>query len=571
MKFLRTNPYLRNRYLAAIVAGLLLTGGFPKIDIAGCAWIAPGLMAVAALGKAGAERWRIGYVAGLAHYLSMLDRLLFIPYRWNGIPFGPALGWIALSAFVALFTAAWVWLVTIPTRGAGAAAATSVVSEPELWGPGAGLPRSWLGRTFWALFGAASWVALEMVLARIFGGFPWDLLGVSQYRMVTLIQVASITGVYGVSFIIVWVSLALVSAALMVLRRPTARSVWIGELFVPLMVVAALFNHGLRIIRGQPPAQRTVSVTLVQPSIPQTTIWDPRLDTNRFNELVAYTDQILTNKTDVLIWPESAVPKMVRYDQDTFDAISGLAKRHGVWMIIGSDDAEPRQDDPEGPPDYFNSSFLISPEGRLEERYRKRSLVIFGEYVPFERWLPFLKWFTPTQGGFKAGTGPVPFRIRNPDINASVLICFEDVFPQIGRLAVDGDTDFLVNITNDGWFGNSAAQWQQAATGLFRAVENRVPLIRCCNNGVSCWIDAQGRIRQVLRDAFGTVYGKGYLIAQVDLPEGDQARTLTYYTRHGDVFGWACVAITGVVLVAGPGRSLVRRLRRGRAPKVREP
>jgi apolipoprotein N-acyltransferase len=397
-----------------------------------------------------------------------------------------------------------------------------------------------------------------MVLARIFGGFPWDLLGVSQYRLVPLIQVASVTGVYGVSFLVVWVSLAFVSAGLMVIRRPVTRSVWVGELFLPLITVALLFAQGLRCVTAQPKAERAVNVTFIQPSIPQTTIWDPDSDTNRFRELVAYTEKVLTNETDILIWPESAVPKMVRYDQDTFDAISGLAQRHRMWMIIGSDDAEPRGEDPKAGIDYFNSSFLVSPEGQLVERYRKRSLVIFGEYVPLERWLPFLHWFTPVQGGFTPGTGPMPFRLGQLRITTSVLICFEDIFPQLGRAGEEADIDFLVNITNDGWFGHSAAQWQHAATALFRAVENRVPLLRCCNNGVSCWIDAQGRLRQILRDDAGTVYGKGAMTVRIELPEKG-TRPVTYYRRHGDVFGWTCTAIAAAVMLVVIGNAIRRR------------
>jgi apolipoprotein N-acyltransferase len=368
--------------------------------------------------------------------------------------------------------------------------------------------------------------------------------------MTPLIQVASVTGVYGVSFLIIWVSLSLLSAALMTVRRPTSRSVWVAELFLPVLLTAVLFNLGFRQINRQPPVERTLRVMLVQPSIPQTLIWDPNQDTNRFNQLVEYTAGILTNKSDVVIWPESAVPKMLRYDTNTFNAITKLARDHGVWMIIGSDDAELRrgsgnQDEAH----YFNSSFLVSPDGHIRERYIKRNLVIFGEYVPLRRWLPFLKWFTPVEGGFTAGTGPVEFNLEELEVKTAVLICFEDVFPQLARLDVKPDTDFLVNITNDGWFGESAAQWQQAATGLFRAVENRVPLIRCCNNGLTCWIDGYGRIREILRDQQGKVYGQGYLRAEIPILGPGQTHALTFYTKHGDIFGWGCLGISSALLV----------------------
>jgi apolipoprotein N-acyltransferase len=136
--------------------------------------------------------------------------------------------------------------------------------------------------------------------------------------------------------------------------------------------------------------------------------------------------------------------------------------------------------------------------------------------------------------------------LRNLNARTSVLICFEDIFPQLARGDVGPDTDFLVNITNDGWFGDSAAQWQQAATSVFRAVENRVPLIRCSNNGLTCWVDANGRLRQVFRDDGGTIYGPGFMTAQIPLAAPGQAHALTFYNRHGDWFGWTCVGIAAL-------------------------
>ncbi len=548
----------------AVFAGLLLTAAFPKLGIAGCAWVAPGLLAAAALGQAGGERFRIGFVGGLSHYLSMLYWLLLIPYRWHGIPLAPAVGWLALSSVLALFTATWVWLVGWPklqseVRGSkpeglpgSAVQGSGATAEGAGWafeGVAQLLPATWMGRLSWGFSGAAAWVALEMVMARVLGGFPWDLLGVSQYGLVPLIQIASWTGVYGVSFLVAWVSLSLLAAAVGLLSHEAARSAWVGELLVPVLLTAVAFNLGFRAVRKATPLPRTLRATLIQPSIPQTVIWDPGADTKRFRELVRFSDEVLTNATDLLIWPESAVPKLLRYDKDTFEAITGLAQRHKVWMIIGSDDAEPRRG--AGNPDeadYFNSSFLISPEGKLLDRYVKRNLVIFGEYLPLQHWLPFLKYFTPIQGGFTPGTGPVEFDLENLGVKTGVLICFEDVFPQLGRSDVRPDTAFLVNITNDGWFGQSAAQWQHAVTALFRAVENGVPLIRCCNNGLTCWIDGRGRIRQVLRDAQHTVYGPGAMAAEIPVPLPGQAHSLTFYTRHGDWFGWGCVAAGALTL-----------------------
>src|SRR6185436_17418691 len=124
---------------------------------------------------------------------------------------------------------------------------------------------------------------------------------------------------------------------------------------------------------------------------PQTLIWDQTKDEERFQNLIQLSRDALTNRTDLLLWPEAAIPKLFRYDKSTYETVTGLARQNRVWIIVGADDAQPRQD---GKADYFNSSFLINPEGEVVQGYKKRGLVIFGEYIPLVRWLPFMKFFT---------------------------------------------------------------------------------------------------------------------------------------------------------------------------------
>jgi apolipoprotein N-acyltransferase len=537
------------RYPFAILAGLIMAAAFPKIGVAGFAWIGPGLLVGSTLGTRGLESFSLGYVGGLAYYLAGLYWLLAIPYRWHGIPLGPAAGWLALSSYLALYPAAWVWLVgsvhrSISTRPN---AETSISVAPSLSGA---LPDAWIHRSLWTLYGATAWVALEMIVARLFSGFPWDLFGVSQYQMLPLIQIVSFTGIYGISFLLVWVSLSLLSAVVLLLRRPGQRSVWITEIFLPVLVVAFLFNFGLRQLRHSEKPARTIKVTFVQPSIPQTLIWDPTQDDQRFRRLIQLSEQALTNKTDLLLWPEAGIPRLLRYDKDIFEAVTGLARKHHVWLMVGSDDAEPlRNSTNPNDAQYFNSSFLIDPNGRLANGYKKRNLVIFGEYVPLARWLPFMKFLTPISGGFTPGDRPVPFELTDLKVKTSPLICFEDVFPQLVRECAQPDTDFLVNMTNDGWFGETAAPWQHATTAFFRAVENHLPLLRCTNTGLTCWVDAQGRLRQLCRDQAGTVYGPAIMTAEIPLLPDGQRRPRTFYNLHGDWFGWTCVAVTSFMLL----------------------
>ena len=499
----------------------MLALSFQKTNIAGFAWIAPALILFIARGENG---FRLGYLAGLAHYLISLSWLLKISESLQGpAKFYPVLGWIALAAYLALYPAAWGW----------------IVSSREL------RISTWRTRTARALFAAAAWVTLEMIVARMFSGFPWNLLGASQHKLLPLIQIASCSGVYGVSFLVVWLSASLLNVFDSWLAQPSARHVWLKELALPIFVVALVYAFGLHQIRAASPAARTLRIALVQPSIPQTMIWNESDSGRRFVELLQLTEAALTNKPDLVIWPEAAVPTQVRKDKSVAEVIAQLAIRNNAWFIIGSDDSDRR-----GTNDiYFNSSFLVSPRGEFISTYRKRRLVIFGEYVPLADWLPFIKYLTPITGGFTAGERPVTFDLGELSVKTSVLICFEDVFPHYAREHATNEIDFLVNITNDGWFGESSAQWQHAANAAFRTIENGVPLVRCANNGVSCWIDLFGGMNDVFFDNSRDVYRAGFKIISVPIAAAEEKSRRTFYNRYGDVFGWSCVGVTTFVLL----------------------
>ena len=523
------------KWILAAVSGLLLAMAFPGTNISGLAWIAPALMLAAALGTSGGESFRLGYVAGLAFWLASLHWLLFIPV--TGFPI---LGWLALSAFIALFQGVWVWLCwkcfPLASSSRREEAPTSTFANT-----------SRLQRLRWTLLCAALWVALEMIRSRIFSGFPWSLLGASQFQMTPLLQISSFTGVYGVSFLIVWTSMSFLCAALLMLRAQTSRTMLFGEVMPPLLVVSLVFAKGYFQITHAPEPERLVRLTTIQPSIPQTMIWDSSANEERFAELIALSDTALTsNQTDVLLWPEAALPEL---SQTSFTALTNLAGTHKTWFIFGADDVQYRpgainEDDLI----FFNAAWLLNPQGEMIDTYHKRRLVIFGEYIPLVRWLPFLAWFTPIGGGFEAGTNTTQFVFGEPPIVSAPLICFEDCFPHGAREHVTEKTDLLINLTNDGWFGDGAEQWQHAANAVFRAIENGLPLVRSCNNGLTCWIDPQGRIREIFRDEQGTIYGRGFTTFTV--PIASASRPPTFYTRHGDVFGWGCVAIAAWALLS---------------------
>ena len=548
MSNLSSTSLPRLRYPLALGAGLLLAAAFPNFSIAGFAWIAPGLMLAAAIGAAGKQSFRLGYVAGFAFWLASLYWLLLIPVAWF-----PILGWVALAAYNALFQAAWVWLCwkgfpsSVIREPQHATRNTQHTSQSLLTSAAAMHETSRLSRLRWTLLCAALWVALEMIRSRFLSGFPWSLLGVSQFQMTPLLQISSFTGVYGVSFLVVWTSVSLFCAGVMLLRPKASRSTLAAEVMLPFLAVAIVFATGYHRITHVPETTRSIRLTSIQPSIPQTMIWDSSANDQRFAELLTLTEVALSNRSDALLWPETALPEL---NDASFTVLTNLAAQHQVWFLFGADDVLLR---PGATNDtdviFFNGAWMLSPRGLIADNYHKRRLVIFGEYIPLADWLPFIKWFTPITGSFSAGTNAAQFPLRDLGVTAAPLICFEDVFPHGAREHVTDETDLLVNLTNDGWFGESAEQWQHAANAVFRAIENGVPLVRSCNNGLTCWVDPQGRLRDIFRDERGTIYGKGF--TTFTIPLGAAPHQATFYNRHGDVFGWACVVLAGLAVAIG--------------------
>ena len=538
------------RYALSGAAGILLALAFPNAGIAGFAWIAPGILLASALGCTGAQAFRLGYAGGVAHYLASLNWLLFIPF-----PAGAVAGWLALSGYLALYPAAWVWICwrLFPRRifdsNRTDEAGSLLTASGKLIEQFAAT--SILQRAIWALACAIFWVALEMLRARLLTGFPWNLLGVSQSRILPVIQIASLTGVYGVSFLMAWFSVALVCACAALIARPASGRFWLGDILLPLVAVGLAGGFGVKKITGAKAATNTMKIALIQPSIPQTLIWDPKENTNRFQHLLRLTEAALKEKPSLLVWPEAAVPNILRFEPEAFESVRKLAIDHRVWMILGADDAVAKVGSATGREfDFYNSSFLIDPTGETAAMYRKRRLVIFGEYVPLVRWLPFLKYLTPIGEGFKCGDAPVPFALPDLNVKTSVLICFEDAFPHLASEHAGPESDFLLNLTNDGWFGESAAQWQHAANAVFRAVENGLPLVRCGNNGLSCWVDSLGGLHEVFFRETQDIYGAGFKLAEVPIQGRQGKREPTFYNRHGDWFGWGCVGLAAGLVAA---------------------
>jgi apolipoprotein N-acyltransferase len=309
-----------------------------------------------------------------------------------------------------------------------------------------------------------------------------------------------------------------------------------------LLVATVLFGKGQMV--SAETHRREIRVSIVQGNIEQSIKWDPG-----FQERTIAIHNRLTREAgrgaDLIVWPETAVPFFLREGGPLSQQVLDLAKEMQSYLLVGSPD---RTRDISSR--YYNSAFLISPEGKIVQKYDKIHLVPFGEYVPLKSLLFFVQKMATGIGDFSPGQAFTVFEA--PAGRFGVLICFEAIFPDQVRRYVLAGADFLVNITNDAWFGDSSAPYQHLSMAALRAVENGVILVRAANTGISALVTPTGRIVK-----------QSDLFVETVL-SGTMARRSaeTFYTRYGDVFAWGCGLISVVVLA--PTRRRGRR--EGRKP-----
>jgi apolipoprotein N-acyltransferase len=491
--------------LLALAAGTALALAFPRADWAGAAWVAVAPLLVLALtrGPRAALAW--GWLGGLTFHLLLL-RWLDVTFRvYSAIPW--PLTW-GPTALLAAYCGLWTGLVT---------AATSALARRR--GPGGAL-----------LAAPFVWVAAEWGRGHLMGGFPWGSLGYSQYQQLAVIQVAELAGVWGVSFVVAAVNAALAGAVLLPRRRA------LTGLGVAAALVAATLGFGA-VRLGEPAAAGEVSVAIVQPSIEQPLKWHPEHTAQTLAIYGELTRQAARERPDLIVWPETASPTILREDPALLQALRDLAAAWRVPLLVGSIDV------PDGRPDELrNTAFLITDQG-LAGRYDKIHLVPFGEYVPLSGAIGFVRGWAEFISEMTPGTRAVVF--PGPPAPFGVVICYEGIFPALVRRFVTSGARLLVNMTNDGWFGRTSGPLQHLAMYPFRAVEHRIAVVRAANTGVSAVIAPSGQIVRSLG-----LFERGTLIERVPLRSRH-----TLYTRLGDWLAWVALGVSGLGLVAAVGRT----------------
>jgi len=530
----------------AAASGLLLSAAFPPLECGLLAWLALTPLLLFRIPLALSRRVLLGYVFGAACFVTNLFWL-------NTIGFGAGV-WLGL--FYALFLMLWYLLVgglvfLFAERRAAAGRALGLWEVP-------------MGKQcLLVLLLPAAWVALEWVRSWLFTGFPWNQLGISQWQRQNLLPLATVTGVYGISFLLVAVNVALAMSWRHMVQgwgtRERRGPSW------PLLVAVLLLVPVLYLSSRQPRLRGpddVLRVLAVQGCIPQCRVWS---DAQFTDSLETYTSLsragVATGvRPDLIVWPETAVPVPLISDEKNREGMArrypDIGRYHSTLMsliaavktpfLIGAIDSRSAGGPTLVPPDpetapTFNSAMLLDADGKVIEVYDKMHRVPFGEYTPFGQYLPWLvRWI----GMGRDLTPGREYSILHlpKEVSAGVMICYEDAFPGIAREFVLRGAALLITLTNDAWYAESAGSRQHLLHAVLRAAETRRPLLRSGNNSDTCLIWPDGRITGLLVDRMtGQRFVRGSQLYDVPIWRN---LPLTWYTRHGDLFAQLCALVT---------------------------
>lgn len=505
-------------FFPAMVSGFLLTTSFPDADFSFLAFFAliPWLISMADLDLR--QTFASGFIMGLVHYLTLIYWIVPTVHIYGGLHFILACSvLLLLCAYLALYPAIFAVVAKKTFR-------TSTFSP------------------FWA---ACLWTSLEYIRTHLLTGFPWGALGYSQHSNLMMIQIIDISGVLGLSFLIVLVNYCLFAAFKMMRSNRPQKA--LTNTLIPVLAVSAVMLYGKHKIEyfshridQAPPAR----LGIVQGNIEQDKKWTREFKETTIEKYNHLSKSIFEQKPDLVIWPETALPFYYGVDHDLSERVNRTIRDSKTNFLIGSPAFERKKENIA----YFNRVFMINRFSIATSVYDKNHLVPFGEYVPFAEYLTFLGKITAQAGNFSAGE-PLFEPLKYKDQSTGVLICFEILFPSISARFVQNGADILTTVTNDAWFGTTSAASQHFSIAVFRAVENRRSLARAANTGISGFINPVGQI-------FDTT---PLFTDQAIIREMPVLDTLTFYTRHPHLFNLFClIAICFNFMVKG----LINKFRR---------
>lgn len=503
------------RSLLAILSGVLLALAFPKFNISWIAWFAllP-LMFVLFQPITLRSAFSYSLLFGAVFYSLLLYWVAGVMHKYGFFPLPLAILFaFGFAVYNGLFPALFGLL------------ARKILTQNYLFQKRF-IPSSLQIAILNSLLVSALWVAVEYWQTYMFSGFPWCLLGYSLVNYLGILQVTTLTGIYGISFIVCVINVLLAHAL-----YQKKRQLFLGTAIILAVLLTSDFAFRAWLDQhipgiGSNPAKVDPSehrVALLQINIPQDTDWtQPVLDA----WLDKLQQMLLGSQSDIAVMPENPAPFYYPEDSRFTERLEAMVRRSASTVIAGVVISCPNA---QGRPGVFNSAATLAPDGRWVGRYDKQHLVPFGEYVPFRKYLSFAGKLTSEISDFTAGSD---FSLTPINGNmAGILICYEAIFPDEVRKFPRRGAEVLINITNDGWYGDSSAPYQHFEMSRVRAIENRRYLIRAANTGISGVIDPFGRV---------TVQTK--LNKQLVAHGSFEYRTdRTFYTRFGDIFARVCV------------------------------
>ncbi len=524
-----------------LLSGMLMTASLPPLNWSFTSWIAIIPLYWIAHDRKPFRAWRAGWVWGLAWG--------FTSFYWLR-EINPAIPYM-IGPVIALYTGCWSAAVPLFRRG------ILIPAEIQLAGCQAeqnyrrvSIPRE----LFLAAALAGWWCVLESGRSTM---LPWNYTGSCQWQNLPLIQICEYTGVYGISFLLVMLNITIVMAIQNCLKSRNAMEKMPQP--VPLMITVAVMLSIIifgasSILTAKQPAQVNFSAALIQGDISQRRNADNSQALEALDIYMQLSELIATEKPDIIIWPETAVPYPYRGNNNLCreyrSRLTDFIKRTQIPMLIGTLDFE-LSFDRNQPSLMLNSAFLFDNAGRSTDKFDKVQRVPFGEFIPFRKYLPeFITRLIDMNRDLTPGKSFSPLKIL-PGVNAGINICFEDTFPYVGANEARRGANLLLVITNDAWYPASCEPEQHLANSVFRSIETRLPMLRCGNNSASCLIMPSGLIADAVMKKTDPQTGKQIPdvlqrgraagVVKVPVPVNPQP---TFYTLYGDVFLYCCMLLT---------------------------
>jgi len=486
-------------FLLSLLSAAIIVLSFPTANLHFLIWVFLIPILYMLYEKGPSRSLAYGLLAGFLANIGILYWIFNSVLAHSNSFIGAVVALCALSMYIALYTIG-IWAFTLGVVG---------TSLPSFFLP---------------IFASSLWVTMEYLRTHAFTGFPWALLGYSQWNILPLIQISEYTGVYGVSFLIVYFNVSLFQ--FLKSRR------WVPLVTSLVLIGAAVATGNTLLKRNSVNAAPVLKTAVLQGNIDQYKKWDIVYEKEILDKFTALALTAAKQKPDLIVWPETAVPGYLPEDEHLSVWIRTLARETSTYHLIGAPYHDPKESDR-----FFNATFLIDPNGDVIGYHKKIHLVAFGEFMPFRNFFSIFGFdLLNTLGDFTPGHKPTVLTVKSVKIGPS--ICSENFYGSIMRGFPEKGAEILFNQTNDAWFFATSAPHQHFTMNVFRCIETRRQMLICGNTGISGIIEPTGKIGQTI-PLFTTNY------ALYNLSPNSK---ITFYTRYGDVFSGLCSLITIVTL-----------------------